>query len=161
MINILKMKNIVNNIFILSFVLLSIYFISSCNKENPINSEEYCDPDILCTDSSGRTIGGDKTDWCYKGDSNSHFNAVYPNPVKNIFHFNFSLVDIDTISIFFINNIDTLYIIKNEKRDPGHYSIIGYKDSLHYSNIKKRIYIRCNSIQKSDSCSPYGDIQFN
>jgi hypothetical protein len=265
MINILKMKNIVKNIFILSFVFLSIYFISSCNKDDNVVNNTPQDLGILRTNEMGQVLGGDYSDWCvhtavdtftyvfsfnvtvisnnisklewktskqyhclgfdierslktdtiyskigfiagagttndtiyyiyydtlssnvsnYKYrlktidiygifrywytimgiqpiSNNYSFGPAYPNPTWSDFNLRFGLIKKDTVSLFFLNGFDTVFVLHNEVFNEGVYEIGAIGSSLNYHNVQKRLFIKCHSLQQSDSCKNYGDIQFN
>jgi hypothetical protein len=263
------MKIFSKNIFIFLIIGLSIYFISSCNKEEIVNNGTIngiviTNHDILYTDELGRILGGDYSDWCihkavdtftyissfsvtpisdsiakigYKStkqyhcfgfdierslktdtiyskigfiagagttndtiyyfyydsaranvsnyiyrlkaidiygsfkywytinnitpnNSNYLFGPAYPNPASSIFKIQFSIPRIDTVSIYFINLSDSVFIMKNEKLQPGIYEL-DIHNSFNYHKVQKRLYIKCHSLPQSDSCRNYGDIQFN
>jgi hypothetical protein len=93
--------------------------------------------------------------------SNSSFGPAYPNPTTNNLNIKFSIPRTDTISIYFADFMaDTVFILNKEHLGAGSYEIQTYNSS-NYHNVQKRLYIKSSSIQNSDSCRLYGDIQFN
>jgi hypothetical protein len=93
------------------------------------------------------------------GIPNYSFGPAYPNPASSIFIIPFSLPRTDTVSIFFIKNPDTVFLINKEKLQAGSYQI-DVNNNFHFGSGIKRLYIKCSSIPVSDSCKSYGDIQF-
>jgi hypothetical protein len=90
---------------------------------------------------------------------NYFFGPVYPNPVKVNFNIRFAIPLKDTVSMYFLNTFDSVFLIKNEVIQPGTYEL-DVSNSFNYHNIQKRLYFKCHSLPQSDSCRNYGDIQF-
>jgi hypothetical protein len=91
---------------------------------------------------------------------NYSFGPIYPNPVSSYFNIRFSISKKDTVSIFFLNNNDSIFVLHNDIKNIGTYEIL-CNNIFNYHNIQKRLYIKCHSLPVSDSCRSYGDIQFN
>lgn len=92
---------------------------------------------------------------------NASFGPAYPNPTTNNLNIKFSIPRVDTISIYFAEyRTDTVFILNKERLNVGSYQIQTYNSS-NYHNVQKRLYIKSGSIKNADSCSLYGDIQFN
>jgi hypothetical protein len=92
--------------------------------------------------------------------ANYSFGPAYPNPVEIIFRLRIDIPRKDTVSLFFINNFDTIFVLKNEVMIQGNHEL-DIDNRFNYHNVQKRLYIRCGSFPLSDSCRNYGDIQFN
>lgn len=88
------------------------------------------------------------------------FGPAYPNPTSGIIKINFSIMKPDTISLYYLDTFDTLFFINNEVKNAGCYSIdIGNTYNLH--KTQKRLYLKSRTIVTADSCSLYGDIEYN
>lgn len=91
---------------------------------------------------------------------NSSFGPVYPNPAKGVFNLPFSLPRKDTVTIFFIDNRDTVYLAFRKIYLSGSYRITYNYDTSRFHRAQDRLYFYCGSQQINDSCKNYGDIQF-
>jgi hypothetical protein len=91
---------------------------------------------------------------------NSSFGPAYPNPASGIFTLPFSLPRKDTVTIFFINNPDTVYLAWRKVYLAGTYKINYRYDTSVYHRVIDRIYMYCSSQMQNDSCRNFGDIQF-
>lgn len=150
-----------NFLIALSFTLGIIYL--SCS-ENPTSSNNIgISSNIWVTDSLGNSFGGDSTDWCRLQMCNAFLQPAFPNPSWNKVSVPFHVGSNDTLSLFFINDPDTVFIFKNKPFSGGSYVQTFYGDSLNYNNVTKRLYLSskifCPAIHPH--CNKYGDIQFN
>lgn len=89
--------------------------------------------------------------------SKFQFYPAYPNPVISTSTISFFLPKKDTVSLFFLNDVDTIYILDHEPQEKGFYKLTIDKNSLGYKNVIKRLYISCKSCRKEKN---FGDIQF-
>lgn len=90
---------------------------------------------------------------------NFSFGPAYPNPTLYSFKLKLEIPKPDTISIFFLNDLDTLFVIKNEMKQAGAYEF-DISNTFYFYNVTKRLYLKCNSFSQSDSCKKFGDIEF-
>lgn len=92
---------------------------------------------------------------------NASFGPAFPNPTTNNLIIKFSIPREDTVSIYFSEfKTDTVFIMNKERLNAGNYEINTYNSS-NFHNVQKRLFIKSSTIQNADSCSLYGDIQFN
>ncbi len=91
---------------------------------------------------------------------NASFGPAYPNPTNGSYKVKFQIPRIDTVSLYLTGLIDTLIIINKQICYPGMYEV-NISNSSNFHNVQKRLYIKSGSIRNADSCSLYGDIQFN
>ncbi|MBE2226981.1 MAG: hypothetical protein IAE93_06555 [Ignavibacteria bacterium] len=145
-------------------VLLIIFFLSCSDDVIKCGSGGtlIIDPTITITDQFGNMLGGDTTDWCYRGGSGVVFNPVYPNPTRDTMNLHFSLPQADTLTLYFVNSPgDTLFIWNNEPLGVGFYTISFSSHAAGYNNIIKRLYLKVKSHPNtSQYCRYYGDVQF-
>ena len=85
------------------------------------------------------------------------FYPAFPNPVANTFNVSFYLPKKDIVSIYFLNEKDTTYILDHEPQERGFYKLTIDKNSLGFENEIKRLFIKCKYSNKKKN---YGDIQF-
>ncbi|MDD5362575.1 MAG: hypothetical protein PHN88_10620 [Ignavibacteria bacterium] len=73
------MKSLSRNIFLTAFIVISLYFAAGCNKDNPVNTGNsgFIDLGILRTDENGNILGGDSTDWCLNGNTDTSTIVPY------------------------------------------------------------------------------------
>ena len=143
---------------------LSVLFICCNDSSNPTDSGSVTpsiNPTIWHTDSLGNSLGGDTTDWCFRGNSCLRINPAYPNPTVDTVSISFACYK-DTLSLYTLNsNIDTIFIIKNQALSAGFYIIKFSGHSLGLHNIVKRFYLKSkNNCFNNSDCKNYGDIQF-
>jgi hypothetical protein len=259
------MKKLSRNIFLTAFIITLLYFSAGCNNDNPTNSGTN-DLGILRTDENGNILGGDSTDWCLNGitdtliivpylhvnsaagnnriaklswttiheyncsgfdierkltgdsgyikighlpgrgtanDSMQYnfsdtvltqvsdylyrlkiinvygsyhyviqgypclyearftaFGPAYPNPTSGNFKLKYKVPISDTVSMYFLNGLDTLYLVKNSAYLPGTYEI-QISNTFNYHAVQKRLYLKSRIFRFCDTCRSYGDIQFN
>ena len=158
-------NNFWRNIVPVSLVLFLLAGIYSCNNSDVVNTGSFptIDTSILVTDETGRILGGDNTDWCYGSSSGERrFGVAYPNPTNDVANVNFSLPSDDTISIFFIKDNDTTFLVKNFPSNAGYYSISISGSALRFSNSYRRLYInnKSRSYTSHQGCNYFGDIHF-
>jgi hypothetical protein len=92
---------------------------------------------------------------------NASFGPAYPNPATDNLTIKFSIPRADTVSIYFAEfKTDTVFFMNKEPLNVGSYVIYTYNSS-NFHNVQKRLFIKSSSIRNADSCSLYGDIQFN
>jgi hypothetical protein len=92
---------------------------------------------------------------------NSSYGPVYPNPANGVFNVPFSIPRKDTVTIFFIDKHDTVYIAFRNILIAGNYKYTYHYDTSKYHNVQDRLYIYCGSLMLNNICKNYGDIQFN
>lgn len=85
------------------------------------------------------------------------FYPAFPNPVVNTFNISFYLPVKDIVSIYFLNDKDTSYILDHEPQERGFYKLTIDKNSLGFENEIKRLFINCKYCNNKKN---YGDIQF-
>jgi hypothetical protein len=151
--------------YITGVILIVIFLFYSCGDSDVTqsgNGGNIIDPTITITDQFGNMLGGDTTDWCYRGGSGVVFNPVYPNPTSDTMNLNFSISQEDTLTLYFVNSPgDTLFILNNAPVLPGFYHLAFYAHSAGYNNIIKRLYLKVKSHPNtSQYCRYYGDVQF-
>lgn len=258
------MKKNFYDLLIFVFIILSIYFVSSCNVEKVITPLTSGDMGILRTNEAGEILGGDYSDWCIRqaadtftyvvsftigytynnkiailrwttskefnnygfeierkrfnesyikigfipGQGTVHdstrymysdtvqyyaqnysyrlkmidiygnykyyyqgpisvnppltysYGPVYPNPTKGFFTLPFSLPRKDTVTIYFIDNADTIYLAFRRVYNAGNYKINYSYDTTKYHNSQNRLYFFSGSLQPNEVCKNYGDIEF-
>jgi len=147
----------------LFFVLACAVFLLpfSC-KDDVVPPKTETDPGILRTDEFGNILGGDSTDWCWRGASNGFsFGPAYPNPISDpIFNIKFSIPITDYAKIYFLRYYtDTIFVV-NDTLQAGSYTQAVDVSSFFIPQAYWRLYIQCNSYNQSDSCKNYGDIKF-
>lgn len=122
------------------------------------------DDDILRTDSAGRIIGGDYTDWCLHGSfsASRSFGPAFPNPANDSVNINYSVPVRDTLSLYFLTNDDSIFVFKQIDFSPGYYNIRFKGSHYGFFNTYKRIYMRNNRglFPASTDCNNFGDIHF-
>lgn len=92
---------------------------------------------------------------------NASFGPAYPNPTTGSFVITFNIPRKDTVSVFFTDfRIDTTFFAKNEILNAGTYQFY-ISNNSNFHNVQKRLFIKSSTIRNADSCSLYGDIQFN
>ena len=146
-------------------ILILIFLFYSCSDNDVTQSGSggnIIDPTITITDQFGNMLGGDTTDWCYRGGSGVVFNPVYPNPTYDTMNLHFSIPQADTLTLYFVNSPgDTLFILNNEAMVPGFYHLAFSSQAVGYNNIIKRLYLKVKSHPNtSQYCRYYGDVQF-
>jgi len=151
--------------YITGVILIVIFLFYSCGDSDVTqsgNGGNIIDPTITITDQLGNMLGGDTTDWCYRGGSGVVFNPVYPNPTSDTMNLNFSIPQEDTLTLYFVNSPgDTLFIWNNEPILPGYYHLAFNSHSAGYNNIIKRLYLKVKRHPNtSQYCRYYGDVQF-
>lgn len=92
--------------------------------------------------------------------TSTNFGPAYPNPTSGYFNVGLSIMRTDTISLYFLNVFDTLFFIKNEVMNRGIYQL-QLVNTYNFHNTQKRLYLKSGSIVTADSCSLYGDIEYN
>lgn len=125
-------------------VFLVLFCFYSCNHTitSPSDPITY-DTSITYTDSNGLILGGDKSDWCYhcSGVSCYGLKPVYPNPVTDTFHINYSVASTIPIKLFYLNSSDTVFLI-NSTLEAGQYSMLISANSYGLHNTYKKLFIR-------------------
>ena len=91
--------------------------------------------------------------------SNYSFGPAYPNPTLYSFKVKLEIPKADTVSLYFLNQLDTLFVIKNEKMQTGVYEF-DISNTFYFYNVTKRLYLKSSSFSQSDSSKEYGDIEF-
>jgi len=92
---------------------------------------------------------------------NASFGPAYPNPTTGNLTIKISIPRTDTVSIYYAGFMtDTVFIMNKENLEAGSYEINTFNSS-NFHNVQKRLFIKSGSIRNADSCSLYGDIQFN
>lgn len=125
------MKQLLSSLFVAGLSLLLI-----CCSEDGVSTGNYSpvSPYICIADSMGNVLGGDTADWSRAGLCNE-IRLCYPNPVYNRFTFELKItIPNDTLSLYAIDNNDTLFLFKNEPFAVGMYHYVFYADSLNLSN---------------------------
>lgn len=158
-------NNFWRNVLPLCFVILLLTGIYSCNNSDVVNTGTLptIDTSILVTDETGRIWGGDNSDWCYgSGSGERNFGPAYPNPTNDVANVKFSLPAADTISVFFITNNDTTFLMKNAPSYAGYYSISISGSTLGFQNSYRRLYInnKSRTYISRTGCNYLGDIHF-
>jgi hypothetical protein len=146
------------------FVAISLLFILlpfAC-KDDVVPPKGDTDPGILRTDEFGNILGGDSTDWCWRGASNGFsFGPAYPNPVLGfVFRVKFGLPVQEKVKIYFLRSVSDTITLKNDTLMPGYYQLQIDVANYNFTNTYQRLYIQCSSYANSDSCKNYGDIKF-
>ncbi|MBS1513418.1 MAG: hypothetical protein JSS63_00195 [Bacteroidetes bacterium] len=159
-----RKNKFVSNILPLIFVTLLVTGIYSCNNNDVVNTGSIptIDDSILVTDETGRILGGDYSDWCLGYSGQRGFGPAYPNPTNDVFNVNFSVPSADTISIFFKNGNDTVFVMNKQPCQPGYYTFQGAGSTLGFRNSYRRLYITDTRMLfvSSSSCNNFGDIHF-
>ena len=156
-----------SNVFPVCFVIFLLAGIYSCNNSDVVNNggiSTMNDDDILRTDSTGRVIGGDYTDWCLRGSfsASRSFGPAFPNPASDSVNINFSVPLQDTLSLYFYDGSDSLFVFKNQVAIPGYYNVRFKGSTFGFFNTYKRIYMRNKRglFTASTDCNNFGDIHF-
>ena len=85
--------------FSLIIVFLFAAFFHFACRDEVIPPKNDTDPGILLTDEFGNILGGDSTDWCWRGAYNGFsFGPAYPNPYCEQCFYN---------QVFFASGVDT------------------------------------------------------
>lgn len=161
-----------NFLIALSFTLGIIYLSCSDNPTSSSVGTPLSYP-IWKTDSLGNDLGGDSNNFCFSPGNGhcSYLKGVYPNPVNNNFYIrvtsNASVNSADTVSLYFLNNNDSVWICKNQPVVLGTYNYYLKKDSLGFSPGLKQL----NMIYKKGAatcmmyspfkCQTWGNVLFN
>jgi len=85
------------------------------------------------------------------------FYPAYPNPVADKFTVSVFLSQKDTVSLYFLNGKDSIYILNHEPQQRGFYELTVDTKTLGFENEIARLYINCESCSKKKN---FGDIQF-
>jgi len=85
------------------------------------------------------------------------FYPVYPNPVSGKFTVSVFLSKKDTVSLYFMNGKDSIYVLNHEPQQRGFYNLTIDTKSLGFENEIRRLYIDCESCSKKKN---FGDVQF-
>lgn len=148
------------------FLLTIGFALYSCSKDDGnvvYGPSTYAiDTTILRTDTTGRILGGDVSDWCFSSSASFGYGPAYPNPADDSVTVLFQLPQKDTLSMYFYDNNDSVFVFRNVECSPGYYAI-KFKGSTYgiYNKIK-RLYIRNKSglPPVTSNCKNYGDIYF-
>ncbi len=145
---------------IIVFLFAAIFHFACRDEVIPPKNET--DPGILLTDEFGNILGGDSTDWCWRGDTSGFsFGPAYPNPISDpLFNIKFSLPMTDYVKIYFLRYYDDTIFVVNDTLQGGSYTQAVDVSSFFIPPAYWRLYIQCNSYNQSDSCKNYGDIKF-
>ena len=148
--------------FFLIISVLSILIPFACKDENQVtNPTAEQDPGILRTNEQGIILGGDSTDWCWRGASNGFsFGPAYPNPVTGItVNIELVLPAPDMVKLYYLCSESDTVVLFNDSLEAAHH---GFGISVQGNNFTtyERFYIECSSFISSDSCKNYGDIKF-
>ncbi len=148
--------------FVFIVFLFAALFHFACRDEiAPPETES--DPGILLTDEFGNILGGDSTDWCWRGASNGFsFGPAYPNPaIGPAFTIRFYSSGGDTVKMYFLRSAgDTIFVVNDTTSAPGNYAYSIDVSAYNFTNSYRRLYINTYSYSASDSCRNYGDIKF-
>lgn len=166
------MELLKNNFFRVTFPIIFVTTLLAClyscsNTVDPVVVNT--DPGIMWTDETGRIIRSqqnDWNDWCY--DTNistplrTEFGAAYPNGTDSITTVPFSLKEKDTVSIYFLRNNDSLFVIHDRVLDSGYYSAEVNMYNFSFPKSYQRIYFKNRKPMFSPNkpCNNYGDIYF-
>jgi hypothetical protein len=149
-------------ILILVWLLLGVVLYNCSDDTTSSGSLNNNDPGILRTDEFGNELGGDTTDWCYRGGGNGFkFSAAYPNPTAgNITHVQFSVPATDTIKLYILKSPTDTIVYYNRQTAPGVYSITINDSTEQFRNTYQRLYISTTLGSPGPGCNLYGDIRF-
>jgi hypothetical protein len=116
----------------------------------------------LQTDEFGNILRGDTTDWCFNSTSLFNFKPAFPNPTNDVTKLDFQFSESDTVSIYYIDLYeDTVYVMKDQALNPGHYQYEISGRSLRLFGRVVRFYIKISNREEGGAfCRHYGDIQF-
>lgn len=159
-------NNFLRNIFPVCFVIFLLAGIYSCNNSDVVNTGSIAtmnDDDILRTDATGRILGGDYTDWCFLDSlTRRAFGPAYPNPANDSLKINFLVPVRDTLSLYFYDGSDSLFVFKNQALQVGSYSVQLKGSAFGFYATYKRIYMRNKRglFSASSNCNNFGDIHF-
>jgi hypothetical protein len=132
-------------------------YVVSCNN-NPVNNSQTgptVDPTILQTDTLGRILGGDTTDWCMGSGWGSYsLDPAYPNPAHRDFKVEFGLPQAQNVKLFFKDSAGVEVILFENNLNAGTYM---YQIIVEDYMIQKKILKLCISAG-GFNCS--GDVQF-
>lgn len=146
------MKPLIILFFISIFVTISVI---SCNN-NPIISSHTgfrVDPRILQTDSTGRTLGGDTSDWCSTGTGYKLYPA-YPNPSRGSVNVNFALPEEQIVKLYFKDSLNLETLLFEDTISAGYYTYQIISDDYMMRMNLLKLYMKAGTF----TCS--GDIQF-
>jgi len=157
-------NNFLVKFFPLIIVFVLVAAIYSCSNNDVVNTGTLptYDDSILVTDDTGRPLGGDYSDWCINGSGQRSFGPAYPNPTNDIFTVKFAVPTADTISLFFLNGNDTLFLMNKQHCQPGSYAVQSSSSAFGYWNSYRRLYIsdKRGIYAPSSGCNNFGDIHF-
>ncbi len=143
-----------------AIVLFFILIPFSC-KDEVVPPKNDTDPGILRTDQFGNILGGDSTDWCWRGASNGFsFGPAYPNPTYPACNAKFYLPARNKVKLYFLRSSNDSIILVDDTLNFGNYEITIDGASYNFLNSYQRLYIDCSFYYSSDSCKNYGDIRF-
>ncbi|MBN8571960.1 MAG: hypothetical protein J0M18_20255 [Ignavibacteria bacterium] len=155
-----------SNVFPVCIVVFLLAGIYSCNNSDVVNTGSIStmnDDNILRTDATGRILEGDFTDWCFRDSlTRRSFGPAYPNPANDSISLNFSVPEKDTLSLYFYDGNDSLFVFKNNVLFPGYYNVNFKGSTFGFFNTYKRIYMRNKRglFSASTNCNNFGDIHF-
>lgn len=146
-------------------IIVSVYFISCRADDQPcVNCPSTnADTMILRTDEFGNILGGDTTDWCYRDTGNVFkFGPAFPNPAINACNISFYVPTNDTVSLYFPNGGDTVFLMNSIPVPAGYFVLTFNNVQLNFHYVTKKLCIRTrNTYTTSSECNLCGDIRFN
>ena len=153
------MKQIIKTILIALSLGAVLY---TCGDDSTGNNYiDLYNPGIMRTDEFGNELGGDTTDWCYRGTGTFKFFAAYPNPTMgNITHIRFNVPVTDSIKLFILRSSTDSIIYFNGQTMPGNYEVTINDSTRSFLNTYQRVYITSKEFSPGTNCSFYGDIRF-
>jgi hypothetical protein len=133
----------------------------SC-KDDVVPPKGDTEPGILRTDEFGNILGGDSTDWCWRGASNGFkFGPAYPNPVTGItFTIPMQLPVADRVRLYYLRSHSDTAVIYSDSLPAGNHGFGISVQGNNFTSAYVRFYVQCNSFSSSDSCRNYGDVKF-
>jgi hypothetical protein len=146
--------------FVFIVFLFAAFFHFAC-KDDVIPPNTNDDPGILRTDEFGNILGGDSTDWCWRGAFNGFsFGPVYPNPSYPVCIAQFYLPARDKVKLYILRSESDTIMLVNDTLNFGNYEFTINAATHNLVNTYQRLYIDCSFYNPSDSCRNYGDIKF-